>query len=218
MITTFTNRMCFAVLILVFLPGCQAMRTYRWVENNTLYSTNLPGVEVAVNPLLHEGTEDSASLLEEDSLNVSTLWIDKEQYQFWDTSGKRQLIIEISNLTDDRYYMQELRLDSNSDMIVHDVEEIGEWRFDTGIFVNAMPQQSFLTKIFGVTFGTKTRLLLLYLEAVDSSWDSQGSALDTEKKTILKEFSTRAGESFSISRYSGIKPPEQREKSKPSKQ
>ncbi len=206
------------ISILLFLSGCEGFRAYKWVENNTLYSSRAPSVEIRVSQHLQEGTFDSTETIEEDSIGSHLLWIEKKNYLFWDTEGKQQLIIKISNLNERRFQMHDLDFSSNSNFITHGQKIMADWSFDTAVFVRAMPQQSFLVKIFGRNFGTQTQLILLYLERIDSSWDKPNLVLSSEQKTFLEDFNKRAEESFTIHPYSGIKPPEQRNKVIVSKQ
>ena len=206
------------ISLVLFLSGCEGFRAYKWVENNTLYSTRAPGVEIHVSQHLQEGTYDSKETIEEDSIGAHLLWIQNNHYLFWDKKGNQQLVIKISNLNEKRFYMHHLDFSSNPKFLTHGVKIMEGWSFDTATFVRAMPQQSFLVKIFGRNFGTQTQLILFYLEKIDSSWDNSNLVLSGEQKTFLEGFSKRAAESFTILPYSGIKPPEQRNKVIVSKQ
>jgi WD40 repeat protein len=200
------------ISVILLLSSCQGLRAYKWIENNTLYSSKAPNIEIHVNKDLQEGTDNSITTMENDLIGESHLWVKKDQYLFWDKDGNQQLMIEINNLNDDRFFMTDLTFSSNPLFLTYGQVMIEDWSFDTGIYVRAMPQQSFLVKIFGKNFGTQTRILLSYLEKIDDSWNTPDLVLNTKQKKFLEEFEKRAGKSFTIHPYSGIKPPELRNK------
>ena len=204
--------------ILLFLCGCGSFREYKWVENNTLYSSSSPSIEIQISQPLQEGTDQSMTSLADNSIGSNSTWVRKNNYLFWDKEGKQQLIIIIENLRNLSWYMKEFNFSSSPAFLSVSEEKIGKWQFDTGIYVNSMPQQSFLVKIYGNVFGDQTRVILTYMESVDSSWNKPHLALNSKQNEFLAGFSKRAGESFTIRPYSGIKSPEQRSEIVVSKQ
>lgn len=186
------------------------MSTHKWVENNTFYSSSSPSIEIHINQRLQAGSEDSKIIMSETSTGAVSLFIHTDNYVFWDEDGKQQLSIQISNLNNTRYYMENFNFSSNPAFLKVAEERIAEWSFDTGTYVNTMPQQSFLVKIYGKNFGQQTRLLLHYLEGVDNSWNTPDLVLNSKQKTFLEGFEKRAEESFTIRPYSGVKPPERK--------
>jgi len=196
--------------ILLSLCGCEGLPDHKWLENNTFYSSKLPSMEIQVSQHLQEGTENSMNTTAESSNNSSTTGLLTNTYVFWDKEGKQQLVIHIENINQASWYMNDFDFSSNPSFLTVSEEKMGGWRFDTGIYVKSMPQQTFLVKIYGRIFGNQTRFALLYLEGVNNSWNKTGLVLNSEQRAFLEEFEKRAGESFTIRPYSGIKPPDQR--------
>lgn len=197
--------------IVLFLYGCEALKEYKWVENNTFYSSSAPSIEIQVSQHLQEGTDASVNkLVESGSDSTRTTRVRTDHYSFWDKEGTKQLVIRVDNLTDTKWYMNPSDFSSNSAFLDSGKEIVGGWTFDTGIYVEGMPQQSFLVKIYGKNFGQRTKLLLLYIEGVDSSWNKHNLVVNHEKQAFLKAFAKRARESFTVHPYSDILPPEQR--------
>jgi hypothetical protein len=196
---------------LLFLYGCEGLREHKWLENNTFYSSRAPSIEIQVSQHLQEGTETSTSTITEDSnSSINSTWVRTDNYSFWDKEGKQQLVILVQNLNDTKWSMEPLNFSYDPAFLDVGEETIAGWRFDTGIYVNGMPQQSFLVKIYSRNFGNRTRLSLWYLEGVDDSWNTPDLVLISEKQAFLEAFNKRALESFIIRPYSGIKHPDQR--------
>lgn len=200
------------VSTVLFLYGCEALKEYKWVENNVLYSSRAPSVEIRVSPHLQEGADASRNrMVESANDSIRTTRVRMDNYSFWNKEGTQQLLIRVDNLNDMKWHMRPIDFSSNPSFLDTGKVSIGEWKFDTGIYVESMPQQSFLVKIYARTFGDRTRLSLLYMEGVDSSWDKRELVLSSEKQEFLESFALRAKESFTIRPFSDITPPEQRQ-------
>ncbi len=197
--------------VIQLLSGCTGLKEYKWLENNTLYSSKLPSIEIKVSSHLQVDREDSLKTnIESSNHNFATTRLRTDNYVFWDKDNKQQLVILIENIYETNWYLNDIDFSSNPSILTFGEQRIGDWNFHTGIYVKSMPQQTFLVKLYGRNFGNQTRCTLLYLEEVDSAWKSSGLVLNSGQEIFLKEFDKRARDSFTLRPYSGIKPPEQR--------
>jgi len=198
-------------IIAVACVGCAATKSpERWVENNTLYSTKLPAIEVKVSTSLsYNKTKAEGSIAESDKGN-SHSGLDTEWFYFSDSTNKAQLSIDIETLNTHTDWYMEPPDYSKSSSLMSDHEKIGDINFATGILRKNISGVPLLIKAYGAVAGETTRYSLLYMEIVDNNWlDKHSALLTSSERDFLSEFNKRADASFSISPYSGKPSPTQ---------
>lgn len=202
------------IIIAVACVGCTGTNLKspeRWVENNTLYSTKLPAIEVKVSTSLsYNKTKVQGSIAESDKGN-SYSGRDTEWFYFSDSTNKAQLSIDIETLnTHSDWYMEPPDYSTSSSSLMSDHKKIGDINFATGILRKSISGVPVLIKAYGAVAGETTRYSLLYMEIVDDSWlDKHSALLTSSEHDFLSEFNKRADASFSISPYSGKPSPAQ---------
>ena len=204
----------FLLLFLSFL-GCGGInfnQPERWVENNTLYSTKLPGIEIKVTPaLLYKKGEKTDAIVKSTDSNNRNTGVDVDWYYFVST-GNERLNIKIQTLTAYRgWYVTPPDYGKEDKYFVSTTEHIGGISFLTGIGREKYNGTPVLIKSFGAVVGETTRYELFYIEKVSADWLDKYSALfSTADRDVIAAFNKRANESFSVAPYSGILPPTKR--------
>lgn len=201
--------------IVALLSGCAGMdfnSPERWVENNTMYSTKLPSIEVNVVPSLSFKKAVSTDSIAESSRGIMHTGKDTDWFYFVDNSQKKMLNIKIESLTaHSRWYVQTPDYSQDSSALLSNNETIGGIKFATGVLRDKYQGVPVLIKAFGAVVGDTTRYQLFYMEQVSGDWLEKYTALlSKDDRDYIDTFNKRANESFSISSYSGIVSPTKR--------
>lgn len=199
------------LVVLVFLSGCAGTTlksSERWVEINTLYSTNSPSIELKVSPYLNfEGSKEKAAIAESSENSLYYAGVDSEVYRFAGGKEKKSkaLYIQFDVLdSSSRHSIKKPDYVSSSTFFMSsDPKVVGGISFDTAI-LRKIIGGPMLVKAFGTVIGDKTKFQIMYMERVDSSWaEKLPDTLTNDDLEFVSEFSQRADESFSIAPYSG---------------
>lgn len=205
------------IFVALLLSGCAGMSIgppERWVENNTMYSTKLPSIEVKVMPsLIFKISEKTDGITESTRGNAHT-GKDIDWFYFVNDSKKIRLNIKIETLTaHTRWYMEKPDYSQDSKSLLSNHETIGGIDFATGLLRDKYHGAPVMIKAFGAVVGETTRYQLFYMEKVNDEWLQKYVALlSTDDHNFISEFNKRANESFSIISYSGLLPPSKRRK------
>lgn len=197
--------------VLVFLTGCAGTSfksSERWVEINTLYSTNSPGIELHVSPFLnYDGSKEKGTIAQSSENSLYNAGVDSQLFRFVGGKGKnsKALYVNFDVLGgSSRYFIKAPNYANRPSFFMSsDPKAVGGITFDTAI-LREIIRGPMLVKAFGSTIGDKTRFQIMYMETVDSSWvEKIPDTLTHDDLAYISEFSKRADESFSISPYSG---------------
>jgi hypothetical protein len=152
------------LLLFLSLSGCAGLnlgKPGRWVENNTLYSTNLPSIEVKVVPSLpfkNEKKTDKITDISKSTGGASVTGKDIESFQFVDDSKQKALIIKLETLTNQtRWYMEVPDYSRDPSSLISTNEIIGGINYSTGILREKYEGKPFLVKAYGAVVGETTR-------------------------------------------------------------
>lgn len=204
------KRLFLIVTVLLLLSGCAGFKApERWVDNNTFYSTKLPGIEVKVSPSLkYKKSAPEAGIIESERGNVFA-GMDTEWFYF--SGPMTRLDINVETLANQqRIYLSQFDWSKYPSTLIAAEQTIDGINFSTGIIkAKASGNFSTLVKVYSTNIDDTTRYKILYKEKVDKGWLTKtADLLTSEDRDFLARFDKRADESFSIAPYSGKQPPE----------
>lgn len=181
----------------------------RWVENNTLYSTKLPSVEITVSEQLPYKGDQKTDQIAESIRGNNRTGQDIEFYHFVNNNRDKRLNIKIATLTAHKgWYMIPPDYSKRDKVFDSGNEKINGFDFVTGIFATEKNGKIALVKAFGKVVGETTRYQLFYIERVDRSWlNKYPDLLSVEERDTIAEFNNRANGNFTIGSYQGTPPP-----------
>lgn len=212
-------RKLLALLVVALMPGCAGIHAFspeRWVENNTMYSTVLPSIEIEVEPSLSFDANEKKGEIVGSLDSINHTGKDIEVFSFVDRSKKKVLAIKIETLTArERWYMQQPDFSQSPLTLISGHETVGGIDFATGILRSQMGKKTVLIKAFAKLVGETTNYGIFYMEEVSSDWlGKYVNLFSKEDHDFIDAFQKRADDSFSVASFSGLLPPNKRERQK----
>lgn len=191
--------------LLLVLSGCSGFnfKTERWVEENTFYSSNLPGIKICVDEQLsYDGSEKNheRGVNWDETLDTT---IETNYYYFSNQRQSIELTIALDAIKNSRWYLEPPNYSQYSNLISTGNKTLAGAEFETAIFSIKDGPYTSLIKAYGRRTGNATTIQIFYINNVEKEWlPPPGSFTDQERK-YLEDFSQRADKSFTVSKYSG---------------
>jgi hypothetical protein len=174
--------------------GCAGLQVKRGVEDNTLYSSSRPRLNIEVGPGYRLVNEEKGANSQFFANSDGSSNIEKEIYQFWNDEMKREIQVQFHRIQRQRAYWHPIDFKGIKHLIDTGQETLNGDVYQYGIYPVATQNGCFLVKELGRRIGAQsdTKMLLFFAERVGSEAElskwTRKETFSPDQKTRLQTF------------------------------